>query len=104
MTDHKRGELEIQDFAAAILATLNSDQNRDKGDWSNLAHGEILEGLMAEVSELTGEMAYSIPDWQRVSEEALDVAAYALFAWEKARKRVKEIEQVERVKRDRRGM
>lgn len=104
MTGHKRGELEVRQFSEAIIQTLNNEQNRDKGDWSNLAHGEILEGLMAEVSELTGEMAYSIPDWQRVSEEALDVAAYALFAWEKARKRVKEIEQVERVKRDRRGM
>lgn len=84
MTDHKRGELEIRQFSAAIMERLNDPRNIEKGDWKHMQRGELLSALIHEVGELTEEVSDTIPDYERVRAEAADVGALAMMLADQA--------------------
>lgn len=94
----QRGEQEATDFAQAIIHTLNNEQNRDKGDWCSDDLWTLREGVKREMAEMESEVmclglvGEDKRGWflQRAAEEAVDVAAFAMFVWDRARKELED--------------
>lgn len=98
MTDHKRGELEIRQFSEAIVESLNNEQNGGKDYWLFEEYRTLRRGLIEEAQEAWQE-AKDMEDYEDerrhqalrdLMAECQDVAASAMFLWDKARHELRE--------------
>lgn len=93
-----RGEQEARQFSEAIIQTLNNEQNRDKRDWHSDDLWMLREGIKREMAEMESEITSlglvgeDRRQWflQRAAEEAVDVAAFAMFVWDRARRELED--------------
>ncbi len=90
-----RGEQETEDFAQAIVDTLNLEKNAEKGHWTDVPLHVLRKAREAEKEECVAEIdayyhaatdADRIAALQRLEREAADEGASALFLFDVARK------------------
>lgn len=88
-----RGETEVSEFVAAMLATLNKPRNAAKGPWSGMTLLQLCALLGEERHEVDRELlARHLPggiDWERLAAELADEAVCCMFLWQHARARAK---------------
>ena len=89
-----RGETEVSEFVAAMLATLNKPRNAAKGPWTGLTLLQLRDLLEEERREVDQEILarhyHNGLDWERLADELQDEAVCCMFLWELCQRKIAE--------------